>query len=408
MCTHLHVDHVGWNTKLEDGRWVPTFPNASYLFGEIEYRHWEAEYKNLDFMREVFADSVLPIMEAGKATLIGADYEIDTGLTIEPSPGHTPGHISLNVNSGGQHAVFSGDLMHHPLQVPEPSSPACSAAMPSSRDGPGLPSSSAMPTAIRSSFRRISPDARPGGSRTTAASRGSTSAMTEKLRVGVAGLGAVGLPVVRALAKGVDGLRLVAVSSRDLDRARARIAGIAPDVAVVPAAALPERAEVIVECVPKEAFPEIADPAVAAGKILVTVSGAALLVHPDIVDRARRTGARIVLATGALLGLDAVRAAAEGEIQAVRMITRKPPKSLRGAPYLAGQRDFDRGPFRARSRSSKAPRARARPGSRPTSTSPRRWAWPASGRTGRGWKSGPIRRWTATPMRSSSRPTAPG
>ena len=161
--------------------------------------------------------------------------------------------------------------------------------------------------------------------------------MTEKLRVGVAGLGAVGLPVVRALAKGVDGLRLVAVSSRDLDRARARIAGIAPDVAVVPAAALPEHAEVIVECVPKEAFPEIADPAVAAGKILVTVSGAALLVHPDIVDRARRTGARIVLATGALLGLDAVRAAAEGEIQAVRMITRKPPKSLRGAPYLAAK-----------------------------------------------------------------------
>ena len=135
MCTHLHVDHVGWNTKLEDGRWVPTFPNASYLFGEIEYRHWEAEYKNLDSMREVFADSVLPIMEAGKATLIGADYEIDTGLTIEPSPGHTPGHISLNVNSGGQHAVFSGDLMHHPLQVPEPqlSSMFCSDAEQSRR-----------------------------------------------------------------------------------------------------------------------------------------------------------------------------------------------------------------------------------------------------------------------------------
>ena len=135
MCTHLHVDHVGWNTKLENGRWVPTFPNASYLFGEIEYRHWEAEYKNLDFMREVFADSVLPIMEAGKATLIGADYEIDTGLTIEPSPGHTPGHISLNVNSGGQYAVFSGDLMHHPLQVPEPqlSSMFCSDAEQSRR-----------------------------------------------------------------------------------------------------------------------------------------------------------------------------------------------------------------------------------------------------------------------------------
>ncbi len=120
MCTHLHVDHVGWNTKLVDGRWVPTFPNAAYLFGETEYRHWEAESKNLDFMREVFADSVLPIMEAGKATLIGADFEIDAGLTIEPTPGHTPGHICLNVNSQGQQAVFAGDLMHHPLQVPEP------------------------------------------------------------------------------------------------------------------------------------------------------------------------------------------------------------------------------------------------------------------------------------------------
>ena len=130
MCTHLHIDHVGWNTKLQNGNWVPTFPNASYLFGETEFRHWESEYKNLDFMRDVFADSVLPIMEAGKATLVGADFEIDTGLTIEPSPGHTPGHICLNVDSGGQHAVFAGDMMHHPLQVAEPqiSSMFCSDA----------------------------------------------------------------------------------------------------------------------------------------------------------------------------------------------------------------------------------------------------------------------------------------
>ena len=120
MCTHLHVDHVGWNTRLVDGRWVPTFPNASYLFAETEYRYWEAESRKLDFMREVFADSVLPIMEAGRATLVGADFEIDTGLTIEPTPGHTPGHICLNVRSRGQRAVFAGDLMHHPLQVPEP------------------------------------------------------------------------------------------------------------------------------------------------------------------------------------------------------------------------------------------------------------------------------------------------
>ncbi len=120
LCTHLHVDHVGWNTKLVDGRWAPTFPNARYLFAEAEYRHWEGAYEKLDFMREVFTDSVLPIMESGKATLVGADFEIDAGLTIEPTPGHTPGHICLNVDSQGEHAVFAGDLMHHPLQVPEP------------------------------------------------------------------------------------------------------------------------------------------------------------------------------------------------------------------------------------------------------------------------------------------------
>ncbi len=162
--------------------------------------------------------------------------------------------------------------------------------------------------------------------------------MTEALTVGVAGLGAVGRPVAHALARGVDGLTLVAVSSRDLDRARTRMAEIAPDVPAVPAPDLPEHAEIIVECVPKAAFSEVAEPVVDAGKTLVTVSGAALLVHPDIIDRARQTGARIVLATGALLGLDAVRAAAEGEIREVRMITRKPPMSLAGAPYLEDNR----------------------------------------------------------------------
>ncbi len=153
-------------------------------------------------------------------------------------------------------------------------------------------------------------------------------------RVGVAGLGAVGLPVVRALATGIEGLELAAVSSRDLARARTRVEEVAPRVAVVHPAALPELADVIVECVPKAAFAEIAAGAIEAGRTLVTVSGAALLVHDDLVRRAGETGARIVLATGALLGLDAVRAAAEGEVAEVRMITRKPPRSLAGAPYL--------------------------------------------------------------------------
>ena len=153
-------------------------------------------------------------------------------------------------------------------------------------------------------------------------------------RVAVAGLGAVGMPVVRALAAGIDGLELAAVSSRDLARARRRMAGVAPRVAVVHSDALPELADIVVECVPKAAFAEVAAGAIEAGRTLVTVSGAALLVHDDLVRRARETGATIVLATGALLGLDAVRAAAEGEIAEVRMITRKPPRSLQGAPYL--------------------------------------------------------------------------
>ena len=109
---------------------------------------------------------------------------------------------------------------------------------------------------------------------------------------------------------------------------------VAPRVAVVRPSALPELADVIVECVPKAAFAEVAAGAIEAGRTLVTVSGAALLVHDDLVRRAGETGATIILATGALLGLDAVRAAAEGEIAEVRMITRKPPRSLKGAPFL--------------------------------------------------------------------------
>ncbi len=155
------------------------------------------------------------------------------------------------------------------------------------------------------------------------------------IRVGIAGLGAVGRPVAAALARGVDGLVLTAVASRDPARAGARMSGIAAEARAVPAEELPRHADVVVECVPKAAFAAVARPVVEAGKTLVTVSGAALLEHPEIVARARGTGARILLATGALLGLDAVRAAAEGEIRAVRMITRKPPRALAGAPHLA-------------------------------------------------------------------------
>ena len=122
MCTHLHVDHVGWNTRLVDGRWVPTFPNARYVFAETEFRHWESCYREpeQDWIRDAFEDSVLPVVEAGKADLVATDHEIAAGLWLEHTPGHTPGAVCLNLQSGGDRAVFCGDLMHHPLQVPEP------------------------------------------------------------------------------------------------------------------------------------------------------------------------------------------------------------------------------------------------------------------------------------------------
>ena len=158
--------------------------------------------------------------------------------------------------------------------------------------------------------------------------------LAEPLRVGIAGLGAIGLPVARRLDAGIDGLALSAVSARDLDGARRRVADFATAPDVVPAAALAEHADVV-ECAPQAAFAAIVEPAVRAGRIAVVVSVGALLDRLDLVDLAAEHGGRIVVATGALLGLDAVRAAAEGEIASVTMVTRKPPASLAGAPYLA-------------------------------------------------------------------------
>ncbi|HUT49741.1 MAG TPA: MBL fold metallo-hydrolase [Alphaproteobacteria bacterium] len=124
LCTHLHVDHVGWNTRLENGRWVPTFPNAKYLFGRTEYDFWQAEWRAPDFPDDPFGeDSVLPVIEAGLAQFIEDDFAFDDAVTLEPTPGHTPGHLCLHVgggNKGGGDAVLSGDLMHHALQCAHP------------------------------------------------------------------------------------------------------------------------------------------------------------------------------------------------------------------------------------------------------------------------------------------------
>jgi glyoxylase-like metal-dependent hydrolase (beta-lactamase superfamily II) len=122
LCTHLHVDHVGWNTRLVDGRWVPTFPNARYLFGRTEWAHWTAHAENdgtID-QGQVMADSVTPIFEAGLAQLVEVDHAVTDEVSLESTPGHTPGHVSVRIVSGGEVAVITGDLMHHPIQCCEP------------------------------------------------------------------------------------------------------------------------------------------------------------------------------------------------------------------------------------------------------------------------------------------------
>ena len=153
------------------------------------------------------------------------------------------------------------------------------------------------------------------------------------LSVAIGGLGAIGFPVARRLAHGLAGFRLAAVAARAQAEARLTAAGIA--VPVVPLAELASRADIIVECLPAGQFRAIAEPAVSGGRIFMPLSAGALLEHVDLVERAREAGARIIIPTGALLGLDAVRAAAEGEIRSVKMTTRKPPRGLAGAPYLA-------------------------------------------------------------------------
>jgi glyoxylase-like metal-dependent hydrolase (beta-lactamase superfamily II) len=118
MCTHLHVDHVGWNTRLENGRWVPTFPNARYIFGRAEFDYWSEQNAKAEV--PAFADSVLPVVEARRADIVRNDYEIGNHVRILPTPGHTPGHVAFTLGRGKDDAVFSGDLMHSPLQTRYP------------------------------------------------------------------------------------------------------------------------------------------------------------------------------------------------------------------------------------------------------------------------------------------------
>src|SRR5438067_560344 len=118
MCTHLHADHVGWNTRLQNGRWVPTFPNARYLFSQNEYSYWAEEHAKNRI--DAIADSVLPIVEAKKADLVSSEHALDDHVRLMPTPGHTPDHFAVCLGRGCDLAVLTGDLIHSPLQARYP------------------------------------------------------------------------------------------------------------------------------------------------------------------------------------------------------------------------------------------------------------------------------------------------
>jgi glyoxylase-like metal-dependent hydrolase (beta-lactamase superfamily II) len=118
LCTHLHPDHVGWNTVLVDGTWTPTFPKASYLFGRTEWEHWNATQDK--FAAILMEQSVRPVVDAGLHTLVETNHRITDEVWLEPTPGHTPGHASVHISSKGVEAVITGDLMHHPVQMAKP------------------------------------------------------------------------------------------------------------------------------------------------------------------------------------------------------------------------------------------------------------------------------------------------
>jgi glyoxylase-like metal-dependent hydrolase (beta-lactamase superfamily II) len=134
VCTHLHVDHVGWNTLLQDGKWVPTFPKARYLIGRKEHAHWSAEGDAEQ--QQILADSVQPIFDAGLVDLVEMDHRLSDEVRLIPTPGHTPGHVSVMIESQGERAMITGDMTHHPCQMahtdwspPFDSDPVASAEM---------------------------------------------------------------------------------------------------------------------------------------------------------------------------------------------------------------------------------------------------------------------------------------
>lgn len=127
LCTHLHTDHVGWNTVLADGRWVPTFPKAKYVFAQQEFEHYLRLHEagsQYPVNQGSFVDSVLPIVEAGQALLVDSNHLVEgdlvKGVWLEDARGHTPGHVVVHVKDGGRHGVMTGDIFHHPIIFLEP------------------------------------------------------------------------------------------------------------------------------------------------------------------------------------------------------------------------------------------------------------------------------------------------
>jgi glyoxylase-like metal-dependent hydrolase (beta-lactamase superfamily II) len=118
LCTHLHVDHVGWNTRLVDGHWVPTFANARYLFADVEWEHWRRDDAGMD--EELRADSIQPVIDAGLVDLVATDAVLTSEVSLVPTPGHTPGHVSVLIESSGDRAIITGDLSHMVCQAAHP------------------------------------------------------------------------------------------------------------------------------------------------------------------------------------------------------------------------------------------------------------------------------------------------
>jgi len=118
VCTHLHVDHVGWNTSLQNGKWVPTFPNAKYVIGGTEWDYFS--HQEDPFVKDPVEDSVRPVMATGQTDLVDDKYRVTDEVWLESTPGHTPGHFAVRISSQNQNAVITGDLMHHPIQCRYP------------------------------------------------------------------------------------------------------------------------------------------------------------------------------------------------------------------------------------------------------------------------------------------------